>query len=66
MAIVLTEQLSLGFLTVFEIASMGRYPHTNHLGKLKAEDIRIIKEALISSYSGQARFIHFFFMFQYI
>ena len=48
MAIVLTEQLSLGFLTVFEIASMGRYPHTNHLGKLKAEDIRIIKEALIS------------------
>ncbi|AWW28037.1 ABC transporter ATP-binding protein [Acetobacterium carbinolicum] len=46
MAIVLTEQVSLGLLTVFEIASMGRYPHTNFMGRLSAEDEKIVNEAL--------------------
>jgi iron complex transport system ATP-binding protein len=46
LAVVLTEQLSLGFLTVFEIAAMGRYPHTNHFGKLSAADIAVVEEAL--------------------
>ena len=46
MAIVLTEQVSLGLLTVFEIASMGRYPHTNFMGKLSKEDESIVDEAL--------------------
>lgn len=46
MAIVLTEQVSLGLLTVFEIASMGRYPHTNFLGRLSTEDETIVEEAL--------------------
>ncbi|HSQ87822.1 ABC transporter ATP-binding protein [Romboutsia sp.] len=48
LAVVLTEQVSLGLLTVFEITSMGRYPHTNYLGKLTDEDIEIIEEALCS------------------
>jgi iron complex transport system ATP-binding protein len=46
LAVVLTEQLSLGFLTVFEIAAMGRYPHTNHFGKLSAADIKVVDESL--------------------
>ncbi len=49
LAIVLTEQLSLGFLTVFEIAAMGRYPHTNYLGKLTEHDIQIVEEALAAT-----------------
>ena len=46
MAVVLTEQMSLGFMTAFEIAAMGRYPHTNHFGKLSPDDIRITENAL--------------------
>lgn len=48
MAVVLTEQVSLGLLTVFEIASMGRYPHTNFIGKLTSRDKEIIEGALSS------------------
>lgn len=48
LAVVLTEQVSLGLLTVFEIVSMGRYPHTNYFGKLLEEDIYIIEESLLS------------------
>lgn len=46
MAVVLTEQASPLMTTAFEIAAMGRYPHTNFLGKLKPEDKEIVKEAL--------------------
>ncbi|MCG1025537.1 MULTISPECIES: ABC transporter ATP-binding protein [Dehalobacter] len=46
LAVVLTEQVSLGLLTVFEIAAMGRFPHTNLIGKLSDEDKGIIQEAL--------------------
>ena len=48
MAVVLTEQLSINMMTVFEIASMGRYPHTNFRGKLTNEDKKVIEEALSS------------------
>ncbi|UWG98469.1 ABC transporter ATP-binding protein [Dehalobacter sp. DCM] len=46
LAVVLTEQVSLGLLTVFEIASMGRFPHTNLIGKLTEEDRAIVQDAL--------------------
>ncbi len=49
LAVVLTEPLSLGFLTVFEIAAMGRYPHTNYLGKLTKRDMEIVEEALVAT-----------------
>lgn len=48
LAVVLTEQVSLGLLTVLEIASMGRYPHTNFMGKLTQEDKKIVDESLIA------------------
>ena len=46
LAVVLTEQVSLGLLTVYEIASMGRYPHTNFMGKLTQEDKEIVDKSL--------------------
>lgn len=48
MAVVLTERLSPGLLTAFEIVSMGRHPYTGFFGKLKEEDKEIIWEALKS------------------
>lgn len=38
LAVVLTERLDGGFLTAYEVAAMGRYPHTGFLGKLTAVD----------------------------
>ncbi len=45
-SVVLTDRTSPGNLTVFDIVSMGRYPHTNWFGSLLREDIKIIKEAI--------------------
>ncbi len=46
LAVVLTEQLNGGFLTVFDVTAMGRYPHTGFLGKLSAEDKEKVFECL--------------------
>jgi iron complex transport system ATP-binding protein len=58
LAVVLTEQMSPGFLTVFEIAAMGRYPHTNHFGRLTAADEAKVEEALrsVDAYGLRDRF----------
>ena len=48
LAVVLTEQVDLGLLTVFEIASMGRYPYTGLNGKLTAHDKTVVVDALNS------------------
>lgn len=45
-SVVLTDRTDPGNLTVFEIVSMGRYPHTNWFGSLMAEDIKTIDEAI--------------------
>lgn len=46
LAVVLTEKFSPGLLTVFEIAAMGRYPHTGFFGKLSEKDMDIVRECL--------------------
>lgn len=46
LAVVLTESLSIPMTSVFEIAAMGRTPHTGFFGKLSDEDIRVVNEAL--------------------
>lgn len=43
---VLTERLSPGLITAFDIASMGRYPYTGFFGKLSEEDRQKTWEAL--------------------
>ena len=46
LSIVLTEKLPPSNLTVFEIVGLGRQPYTNWLGKLSANDISKINEAM--------------------
>ena len=46
LAVVLTERLSVGFLTAFEVAAMGRHPHTGFLGGLQKNDREIVQSCL--------------------
>lgn len=46
LSIVLTKRLSGEMMSVYEVVSMGRYPHTGFFGRLTAEDERKIEEAL--------------------
>lgn len=45
-AIVLTERLELGHLTVYDLATLGRYPHTGWSGRLTAEDGEAVRRGL--------------------
>lgn len=45
-AVVLTDRLILDNTTVREVVAMGRYPYTSFLGKLTAEDEKIIDASL--------------------
>ncbi len=46
MSIVLTEKIVPDMMTAEEIVGLGRYPHTNHMGKLNEKDIKIINESI--------------------
>lgn len=46
LGVVLTERPQTGYLTGFELAAAGRYPHTGWQGKLDLKDIAIVDEAL--------------------
>lgn len=46
MAVVLTDRLSPGLVTVFDVAAMGRYPYTNFFGHFSEDDTRKTWEAL--------------------
>ncbi len=46
LAIVSTERVNPELLTCFEVAAMGRYPHTGAFGGLKEKDRRLVLEAL--------------------
>jgi iron complex transport system ATP-binding protein len=46
MGLVLTEQVSVGKMTVAQMVALGRYPHTDWAGKLAAEDTQKISEAI--------------------
>jgi iron complex transport system ATP-binding protein len=48
-----TETISAQFASVFELAAMGRTPHTGFFGKLTAEDRRVVNESL--ELAGAAR-----------
>jgi iron complex transport system ATP-binding protein len=45
-AVVLTDSIKHGMLSVFDFVAYGRYPFTNWLGKLKQSDIDIIDESI--------------------
>ena len=46
MAVVLTDRLILDNTTVRDVVAMGRYPYTSFLGKLTAEDEKVIDASL--------------------
>ncbi len=46
MAVLLTDQIKGGYMTVREVISHGRYPFTGRMGMLSPEDERIIEDAL--------------------
>ena len=45
-ALVLTDKVLTGGLTVFELVSMGRQPYTGFFGRLTAEDKNIVNQAI--------------------
>jgi len=45
-AVVLTEPVSPGLMTVYDIVMLGRHPHTGFMGKPAAPDIEKVREAL--------------------
>ena len=46
MSVVLTERISPEMMTAEDVVATGRYPHTNHFGKLTNHDIKIINESI--------------------
>lgn len=46
LGVVLTERPQTGWLTGFDLASAGRYPHTGWTGRVSAQDSVIVDEAL--------------------
>lgn len=46
MSVVLTHRAELENITGFDVASMGRYPHTGFFGTLSEKDVNIVDESL--------------------
>ncbi|MEG3006055.1 MAG: ABC transporter ATP-binding protein [Oscillospiraceae bacterium] len=46
MSVVLTDRITTEMMTCFDVVATGRYPYTNHFGKLTDEDTFIVKNAL--------------------
>lgn len=46
MAVVLTEKLGVNMTTAYEVAAMGRMPHTGFFGRLDVEDHRVVQACL--------------------
>lgn len=47
LSVVLTDRISDGGLTVYEVVSMGRYPYTGFFGRLSVKDEEAIDRALL-------------------
>ncbi len=53
MAVVLTDKVSPPLFTVFEFVALGRYPHTDFLGRLGKRDNRVVMDALASVHAEE-------------
>jgi iron complex transport system ATP-binding protein len=49
LSVVLTERVSLGSMTAYAVAALGRHPHTNWLGRLTPADERIVHDSLAAA-----------------
>lgn len=48
-AVVLTDKVALGNLTVYQLVSLGRIPHTSWLGNLSIQDHEVVERALAAT-----------------
>lgn len=55
LSVVLTDRISDGGLTVYEVVAIGRYPYTGFFGKLSAKDKEAIERALSDVGIGDMR-----------
>ena len=46
LSIVLTDRVDVGTLSVYDLVALGRYPHTDWMSRLKAEDREAVTHAL--------------------
>ena len=46
LSIVTTEPVAVSHLTVRQLVSLGRFPHTNWIGKLTTDDVALVEEAM--------------------
>ena len=46
MSVVLTDKIDTGEMSVFELVSLGRLPHTGFFGRLNQHDIEMVEQAL--------------------
>ncbi|RLI22035.1 ABC transporter ATP-binding protein [Candidatus Bathyarchaeota archaeon] len=46
LSVTLTEKIDTGFLTAFDIVSLGRYPYSNIFGRLSEKDAEVVYDAL--------------------
>ncbi len=47
--VVLTDKTNAGGITVFELVSLGRHPHTGFFGELKVHDREVIQESMLKA-----------------
>ncbi|MBN2734068.1 MAG: ABC transporter ATP-binding protein [Methanomicrobiaceae archaeon] len=60
LSVVLTNPVSAGYLTAYDIVALGRFPYTNWAGRLSESDNLIVTSALMSVGAGNLtrRFMH--------
>ncbi len=46
LGVVLTERITAGLLTAYSLVSLGRYPHTNWMGRMSDRDHEVVRWAL--------------------
>ncbi len=56
LSVVLTERITAGMLTAYELVALGRHPHTNWAGTLTAKDHDVIKKSILAA--GAAELAH--------
>ena len=49
MSVVLTDRVAVGSMTAYAVVALGRYPYTNWLGSLTAEDQDAVHSALVAA-----------------
>lgn len=48
LSLVLTDKITIGLITVFDLVAFGRYPFTNWLANLSKEDKQIVNDSLVA------------------